>query len=506
MVLSRTSLKDISNDFIEVPNEKVFQLPEKVLQFGTGVLLRGLCDYYINKANNQGVFNGRVVVVKSTTTGGTDEFSAQDSLYTHCIRGIEDGNKVEENIINASISRVLSAKDEWNAILACAENPEMEIVISNTTEVGIALNRDDKVNAQPPVSFPGKLLAFLYKRFTFFKGGANKGMVIVPTELLPGNGKKLRSIVLELARLNSLDTTFINWIENCNHFCDSLVDRIVPGKLPQQEKEKVEKEAGYIDDVMIMSEPYSLWAIETNNKEVADKLSFSKADKGVVLAEDISKFRELKLRLLNGTHTFTCGLAHLAGFTTVKQMMADEKMAQFVQQLMQDEIAPNIPYKIDSQESREFSDKVLDRFRNPYIEHKLLAITVQYSSKMKMRNIPLLLQHYKTSSHAPRLMAFGFAAHILFMNCREENGKFFGNYKGNKYMVEDDNAGLYADKWNNYQGAELVASVLSDERLWETDLTVLNKFKETVAANLQQMQNGEVRQAINEVLAQKELL
>lgn len=505
MILSRGALKDISSSFTELPDKNVFGLPEKVLQFGTGVLLRGLCDYYINKANNAGIFNGRAVVVKSTSTGGTDEFLAQDCLYTHCIRGIEDGAKAEENIINASISRVLSAKDEWSEILACAKNPEMEIVISNTTEVGIALSPKDKIDAIPPVSFPGKLLAFLYRRFKFFNGDAEKGMVIVPTELLPENGKKLKTIILELARLNSPETDFITWIENCNYFCNSLVDRIVPGKLPLQEKEEVEKEAGFRDDLMIMSEPYGLWAIETNNKKAAEKLSFSKADEGVVIAEDISKFRELKLRLLNGTHTFTCGLAYLAGFTTIKETMADEKMAKFVQQLMQNEIAPNIPYKVEPEEATEFSNKVLDRFRNPFLEHKVLAITVQYSSKMKTRNIPLLLENYKKTSDVPLLMAFDFAAHILFMNCQEENGKFFGNYNDKKYPVEDDNAHLYADKWNNYKGDSLVSAILSDHKLWETDLTVLDGFKEAVAVDLHRLQNSEVRQAIKEVLAQKEL-
>src|SRR3954471_10901437 len=150
MVLSRSSLKDVDKTVAAVPGEEVFELPEKVLQFGTGVLLRGLCDYYIDKANSAGIFNGRVVVVKSTSTGGTNEFSEQDGLYTHCIRGIEDGKKTEEIIINASISRVLSAKEEWDEVLACAENPEMEIVISNTTEVGISLNAEDKVDANPP--------------------------------------------------------------------------------------------------------------------------------------------------------------------------------------------------------------------------------------------------------------------------------------------------------------------------------------------------------------------
>src|SRR5215210_1026589 len=504
MLLSRNIIKNVDPSVVQKVAETIFHLPEKVLQFGTGVLLRGLPDYYINKANNEGIFNGRVVVVKSTATGGTAEFDNQDCLFTHCIRGVEDGNKVEENIINGAISRVRSANEQWHEILACAENPEMEIVISNTTEVGIALNLEDKVDAIPPVSFPGKLLAFLYKRFLFFKGDPIKGMVIVPTELIPQNGKKLESIVFELASLNSLEPSFINWLKTSNHFCDSLVDRIVPGKLPREEKEKLEKETGYTDDLMIMSEPYSLWAIEAKDPVVAEKLLFSKADKRVVIEQDISKFRELKLRLLNGTHTFSCGLAWLAGFVTVKQATEDEQMAGFIQQLMQNEIAPNIPYNINVKESTEFSNKVLDRFRNSYIEHNWLAITVQYSSKVKMRNLPVLHEHYKKTSAVPQLMALGFAAHILFMKCEFENGKCYGNLSGTQYLVQDDNAAKYAEKWHTYNGKSLVNSILSDDFLWKADLTALPAFADAVALNLHNLQNGDVRQAIKEVQIQKE--
>ncbi len=170
MQLSKKNLKNIkAQPGLIIPDEKLLSLPEKVLQFGTGVLLRGLPDYFIDKANRQGVFNGRVVIVKSTSQGGTDAFSQQDGLFTLCVKGIEDGNKVEETIINSSISRVLSANDEWKTILACAHNPEMQIVISNTTEVGITLV-EDNIQSSPPVSFPGKLLAFLYERYKAFKG------------------------------------------------------------------------------------------------------------------------------------------------------------------------------------------------------------------------------------------------------------------------------------------------------------------------------------------------
>lgn len=483
----------------ELPSPGVFKLPEKVMQFGTGVLLRGLPDYFINKANNQGIFNGRVVIVKSTSAGGTKEFSHQDGLFVHCIRGIEDENKIEENIVNASISRVLSAKEDWNEILTCAQNPEMEVIISNTTEVGITLKADDAINAAMPVSFPGKLLAFLYKRFQFFQGDLQKGLVIVPTELIPQNGKKLESIVLELAHINGLDPAFMDWLENSNHFCNSLVDRIVPGKLPPQERGKVEEEAGFTDELMIMSEPYRLWAIEADDPVVAEKLSFCRADKGVVIAPDITKFRELKLYLLNGTHTFSCGLAYLAGFSTVKEAMGDKEMAGFIGQLMQKEIAPAIPFSIAEEDKTEFSNKVLDRFRNPHIDHKWIAITVQCSSKMKMRNVPLLQQHYSKTSSVPECMAFGFAAHILFMKCKEEDGKYYGMLNGNKYPVQDNNAARYAEKWNNFTGISLVRSILNDKELWDADLTVFPGFAEKVTEKLEILQSGKVRTAIKEV-------
>src|SRR5215510_5854293 len=155
MRLSKSNIEKIATQKnLEVPGKELFELPEKVLQFGTGVLLRGLPDYFIDKANKQEVFNGRVVVVKSTD-GDSSAFDKQDGLYTVCVRGVENGVTVEENIINASISRVLSSKTEWQRILECAHNPEMKIIISNTTEVGIQLVQDD-INATPPVSFPGK--------------------------------------------------------------------------------------------------------------------------------------------------------------------------------------------------------------------------------------------------------------------------------------------------------------------------------------------------------------
>jgi tagaturonate reductase len=194
MILSKENLKSIDTAKVIVPAEGLFGLPEKVLQFGTGVLLRGLPDYFVDKANRQGIFNGRIVIVKSTGNGDTADFDNQDSLYTIGVRGIEEGKNVEENIVSSAISRVISAEQDWAAILEVAKSPELKIVVSNTTEVGIQLV-NEPVTGNPPASFPGKLLAALYERYKALGNSADAGLVIIATELIPENGKKLEAIV-----------------------------------------------------------------------------------------------------------------------------------------------------------------------------------------------------------------------------------------------------------------------------------------------------------------------
>jgi tagaturonate reductase len=505
MWLSKYNLKNIQTEKVLLPNQALFDLPEKVLQFGTGVLLRGLPDYFIDKANKQGIFNGRVVVVKSTDGGDASAFEKQDGLYTICVRGVEDGNKQEENIVCSAVSRVLSAKNEWNKILECAHNPQMKIIISNTTEVGIELVQDD-IRRHPPVSFPGKLLAFLYERFKAFAGSSQSGMVIVPTELIVDNGKKLESIVTELAYLNGLEESFIDWLENSNKFCSSLVDRIVPGKPDAAQKTTIENEIGYSDDLLIMTEVYRLWAIE-GDAEIAEVLSFAKADKeGVVITPDINLFRELKLRLLNGTHTLSCGVAFLSGFATVKEATDDEQMSGYMSNVMQDEIANAIPYKTTTAQTTEFSVKCLDRFGNPFIEHQWIAITAQYSSKMKLRVLPVLKQYYALHNSVPENIALGFAAYIYFMKAvKEEDGKYYGSLNGNYYPVNDAKAPLFYEKWQATPTALMADAVLRDVTLWDTDLGILPGFAEAVQEKLNEIDETGMAAVIDPLQSKKSI-
>jgi len=486
MNLNRKSLLHISN--AEAPEPDYFDLDEKVLQFGTGVLLRGLPDYFIDKANKHGLFNGRIVVVKSTGADVSD-FESQDSMYTHRICGIADGVAVSQNIINASVSRVLSAQTHWKEILQCASNAGMQLIISNTTEVGIVFLEEKITGDGVPASFPGKLLAFLHERYSFFKGASDKGMVIVPTELITGNGSKLKAIVLLLAQHNNLGDDFKDWLNASNYFCNSLVDRIVPGKPADLQKQSLEKELGVTDELMIVSEPYGLWAIETNIKQVKEILSFSKADSGVVIADDITVFRDLKLRLLNGTHTFNCGLAFLSGLNTVKEAMDNDYITSFVQTLMTDEITPAITGgRLTAGDAEKFSKTVLDRFRNPYIEHKWINITLQYSSKFSMRCVPLIINTIQRTGRIPALMSLGFAAHILFMKCeKKQDGKYYGERKGESYLVTDDNAAFYAEAWKTPD--EVTKIVLSNKEIWKTDLLELKGLNEKVAGYLHELKN-----------------
>ena len=288
MRLSRYTLIHIAGQQVKVPEPAIFGLPEKVLQFGAGALLRGVPDYFIDKANRQGLFNGRVVVVE-TTMAVKAAFEKQDCLYTLC--GEEQGAEVD--CINAAISRVLHAVSDWQQVLECAHNPELKIIVSNTEEP-ISLRHDD-VRLHPPLSFPGKLLAFLYERFKAFGGSTQSGMVIVPTEQTIDNGKKLEAIVFELAHLNGLEDHFIEWLEACNQFCNSLAEGSVRTITESGLQKSVKERLGYEDPLLLLSGTDRLWAIE-GDEQVKAVLSFCEADAAVIVTPSFAHCGELQQR------------------------------------------------------------------------------------------------------------------------------------------------------------------------------------------------------------------
>lgn len=480
LLQSNTLPEDLS------PRSNYAQLPEKILQFGTGVLLRGLCDFFVEKANRQNLFNGRIVVVKSTSGGiGGDPFEKQGGLFTHHAIGVEKGAIKEETFINASISRVLAAADEWEAIKAVAASPDVEIVISNTTEVGLRYHKEDSLSGVPK-SFPAKLTALLYHRFQTL-GSKAKGWVIIPTELLVDNGKLLQGYVKQHIQDHNLGESFQAWVERSCYFCSSLVDRIVPGKPAKQAHQALEEKLGYRDELLVESEWYRLWAIE-GPAEVANILTFAPADTGVIVAEDISVYRERKLRLLNGTHTISVAYAFLKGMNTVYEMMSNPETAALVEAVAMEEIVPNIdvPHEI----AAPFAEEVLDRFRNPHVVHNLINICFQYTGKMKARNVATLLNHYKKNGQPPVWFVKGFAAYLRLMRTQktQEDGvvKYLAQRGNELFGFEDELAEVLHNYWQaageNVQ--QLVSSVLADVKLWGENLSELSGFTEAVSKEL----------------------
>lgn len=500
MILSKQNLPSLTlRARAKLPTDPLFNLPERVLQFGTGVLLRGLPDAFIDEANRNSVFNGRIVVVKSTDKGGTEAFAQQDHLYTLCVRGIVEGKQIDEQTINASISRVLSAHSEWPTILALATSKELQIVVSNTTETGIKLVPEQVLGAGAPHSFPGKLVALLYERYKFFDGAAHSGLVILPTELVPDNGKLLQQICLQLAAINQLEEDFMYWLQNANDFCNTLVDRIVPGALPASEYKKMTQTLGYEDELMIMAEPYALWAIETKNDRTKEILSFANIHKGVLVANSINKHRELKLRLLNASHTFTCALALICGFTTVKEAMQHKEFHAFIKELMLQEIVPTLIGKeIGETEAVAFAHKVLDRFANPFIAHEWKSISFQYTSKWVTRCLPLLLNHYKKYTTVPKRMALGFAAYLLLLrSTKTQEGHFLALSEVNEFALHDEKAVMLHRHWQEKELKAFVHAVLADQSLWKEDLTQLPGWEEAVRNGITQLDGGALRHEWN---------
>ena len=471
MKLTRSMLQEIDGvDKLILPTEEQLSYPEKVLQFGTGVLLRGLPDQYISEANRAGKFRGRVVVVKSTQQGTTDDFADQDGLYTLCVKGIDNGHLVNQAYVNASISRVLSATEDWAAILEFAKADDLSVVTSNTTEVGIVYTEENIFDGIP-TSFPGKLLAILHARFVHFNGDLSKGLVMVPAELIEANGTKLADILNRLAMHNQLGAAFSHWLNQANPICNTLVDRIVPGKLSAADQAATEAELGFSDALMIMAEPFGLWAIESTNQRVIDALGFCDEEKGCRIVPSIQKFKELKLRMLNASHTFSCGVSMLAGMEFVKDSMNSEAIQSFISQLALEEIAAAITGdEISPAEATAFGKAVLDRFSNPFLEHKWVSISAQFTLKMKIRCLPLIIATQEKTGLLPLKMLIGFSAYLVQMN-----------------LVNSD--GL----------ATSLSNVLSDTETWGQDLTAIPGFLDKVLEMTASIQTNGILKTIHQL-------
>ncbi|EGO63847.1 tagaturonate reductase [Acetonema longum] len=452
-------------------------LPERVLQFGEGNFLRAFVDSMIHQLNQHNLFNGRVVVVQPIAEGLAGQLNEQNGLYTLLLRGLQGGKITEHKEIIAAVSRGLNPYTQWEEVLQCAENPSTEFIVSNTTEAGIVFDPADKFTHTPPVSFPGKLTAYLYRRYTHFQGDPAKGLIMLPCELIDRNGDNLKSAVLRLAAAWNRPAAFSQWVENCNTFANTLVDRVVTG-YPRDEAQELQRQFGYIDELMDTGEIFHLWVIE-GPQALSERLPFHKIGLDVIWTNDMTPYRTRKVRILNGAHTSSVPAAFLYGLETVQEMMEHPVTGKFIRQIMQDEILPSLEFSgLDKKMLNEFSASVVERFENPFIKHYLLSILLNSSSKFKARVLPSILEYAKIKGTLPKRLVFSLSA-LLFvykdgvidgtsMKARRPAGEF---------IMKDDLPVLQfmAERWSAFDGssagaAKLAKEILANEAIWGENL------------------------------------
>ncbi|MGH0054581.1 MAG: tagaturonate reductase [Sphaerochaetaceae bacterium] len=454
---------------------------EKVLQFGEGNFLRAFVDWMIDILNEKTDFNGNVVIVQPLEKGLCDMITDQQGLYTTVLRGVQGGKTVEEYRTITSVSRCLNPyrETDYQAYLKLAESEDLRFIISNTTEAGIAYSEGNSLNDTPQAAFPAKICAFLYKRYLTFNGALDKGIIIIPVELIDKNGDNLKRIVKQYAQEWSLEEAFFTWLDEACDFCNSLVDRIVPG-YPRAEAEALCEKLGYQDNLLDAAEIFHLWVIECHKQFHEDELPFNKAGLNVIWTDDMSFYRTRKVRILNGAHTMSVLAAYQAGHTTVQDCIADKQLLYpFMHGGIFEEIIPSMEGSKDELEA--YAADVLERFENPYNPHQLLSISLNSVSKFKTRNLPSLLGYIQKQGSLPKRMVFALSALISFYEGTEYEGSALkGTRNGETYLIQDnkDILEVFASLYREGGSAEVKAkrisrAILSNKNWWGEDLSAI---------------------------------
>ena len=466
--------------------------PVKVMQFGEGNFLRAFVDYFYDIANEKAGYNGKVKLVQpiGNFPQMADWINEQEGLYTLYLRGSEKGQKVDAKRVISCVSDCVCpyVDGKWDEVLALARSEELETVVSNTTEAGIAYTQGDSAFDQvPPNSFPAKLTRVLYERYKAFNGAADKGLVILSCELIDNNGKELQKCCNNYAKDWNLDAAFIDWMNNANTFCSTLVDRIVPGRIRDpKELAALEEANGYHDTVLDVGEVFGVWVIE-GPAGLEDKLPFKKAGVNVMVVPDVTPYKKRKVRILNGAHTgFVLG-AYLAGFDIVRDCMHDATVLGYMNKMLLDEVVPILP--LDQEDCKKFAAAVEDRFNNPFVNHELMSISLNSTSKWRARNMPSFLEYIEKNGKLPTCLTMSFAAYIAFYSndVQEltDKGLVCKRAKGNEYTVSDDRWVLeFYNEHKNDDVPTLVHAVMTNEQMWGQDLTKVPGFEEATVKNL----------------------
>lgn len=481
-------MKRISYDVLERSGYQGHLLksaPEKVLQFGEGNFLRAFVNYWFDVANERSGWNGKCCLVQPLPQGTCQLINEQDGLYTLYLRGMENGEKVSRRRVISSVSRCLNPYEEdgFSEMMRLAVSDDLEYIVSNTTEAGIVYDESCQMEDKPASSFPGKLTQILYQRWCAGKNG----LVILSCELIDNNGKELLKCVNQYIRQWGLEGAFAAYVNEQCTFCSTLVDRIVPGRIRDAAEEaRLNEENGYIDLLADVGEVFGVWNIE-GPAWLEEKLPFKAAGLNCPVVPDVTPYKKRKVRILNGAHTgFVLG-AYLGGLDIVRECMENDLVCRFMNKMLYEEIVPILPLAREDAEG--FAAAVRDRFGNPFINHELLTITLNSTSKWRVRNMPSFLEYVEKNGQLPKCLAMSFAAYIAFFSNDVQEltdaGLVCRRPKGNCYTCSDDRWVLeFYWEHRNDSVEELVHAVMINQRMWGQDLTAVTGFETAVVASL----------------------
>lgn len=466
--------------------------PEKILQIGEGNFLRCFIDWQVDILNEKCGLDAGIVVARPIDSEFPPSLNTQGGVFTTILRGYDENDTLrDEKRLITSVNREIAIYREYDQFLGLAANPDLRFIVSNTTEAGIAINAGDRFDDRPPGEYPAKLTRFLYERYTVFNGAENKGFILLPCELLDYNGDELKKCVLKYIDLWQLGDGFRHWVEQANTFCSTLVDRIVTG-YPKDDAEKIEEELGYRDAFLVTGEYFHLFVIQAP-KHVAEELRLAGADLNIEVVDDLGPYKNRKVGILNGCHTALVPIAYLCNIDLVKDAVSEPILARFIEKLLDEEIIPNLGMPEDY--LKEYAASVVGRFKNPFIQHRLLDISLNSMSKFKTRLLPQFLKYYEKNGEVPPLMSLSLAALICF---------YRGERDGGEYPLKDDKKflDLFAELWGagrpmETRRAETIAeTVLGLADHWGVDLSELDGLVEKTAADILAISGQGMRQTL----------
>lgn len=463
------------------------EAPERILQFGEGNFLRAFVECWIDKMNEKTGFNSKVVICQPTGHHSfvIDKLNEQEGLYTLILRGNENGTKVDDRRVISCVSKALRTYQEYDKVLAYAESEDIRFVVCNTTEAGIQYVPECQFTDVPAESYPGMLTQWLYRRYEKFGDVKGKGIVILACELIDNNGKELEKCVNLYADQWELGEGFKTWLAEECVFCSTLVDRIVPG-YPRADAAAICEELGYRDDLLDVGEVFGLWVIE-GPEWLKKELPFEEAGLPVIICDDHKPYKQRKVRILNGAHTSMVLGAYLAGQDIVRNCMNDEVIRGFMNKTIYEEIIPTLTLPED--ELKEFAASVTDRFNNPFVDHALMSISLNSTSKWKARVMPSLKGYIARTGRLPKCITASFAFYIAFYNGQKLTDEGLVASRGtNEYVIKDDRNILefYAAHKDD-SAADLVHAVCTNTAFWGEDLTQLPGFEAEVTACLEKI-------------------